>query len=83
MDDIQRMMAEFAARGGAVKKVAPTEGLHLSRRQWKELSMATKDERPAILNPQQSRDDEDDQRITVVTDHLGREFYKNAEGEWL
>jgi hypothetical protein len=26
---------------------------------------------------------EEDNRITVVTDHCGREFYKNADGEWL
>lgn len=23
------------------------------------------------------------QRIEMVTDHAGREFYRNAEGEWL
>jgi hypothetical protein len=27
--------------------------------------------------------EQEDNRITVVTGHCGREFYKNADGEWL
>ena len=81
MNDIERMKAEFAQRGGSVTRVEAGVGLHLSRRQWRELARATTQEREAILHPE--RYEERDDRITVVTDHAGREFYKNAEGEWL
>lgn len=77
MDDIQRLMADFVARGGEVRRVQPGEGLHLSRRQWRD--RLGYEPEVVVREPEPEHDD----RITVVTDHAGREFYKNSDGEWL
>lgn len=77
MDDLERMKAEFAARGGTVEKIPAGQGLHLSRRAWREKVGWE----PEVVR--RERVETEERGITVVTDHLGREFYKNAEGEWI
>jgi predicted TIM-barrel fold metal-dependent hydrolase len=72
MTEMERMMAEFAAKGGQVKKVADGEGLNLTTREWK-AKRGWEAEKVAVDRPS----------VTVVVDHCGREFYKNEAGEWL
>lgn len=44
----------------------------------------TKSSRAGYVAPRAPRQViREDNRITIVTDHAGREFYRNAEGEWL
>lgn len=72
MTDLERMMAEFATRGGQVKKVAEGDGLNLTARDWR----AKRGFEPEVVREVRSS-------VTVVIDHAGREFYKNEAGEWL
>ncbi len=49
-DESEALLSAFLASGGEVRRYERGEGLHLSRKQWGELSMATRKERPAVLS---------------------------------
>ena len=76
----EQQIAEFLARKGATKIAAGERALNYNRRDWQ---AAVRGETPPSVERQQRREQEERERITIVTDHAGREFYRNAEGEWL
>lgn len=54
-----------------------------------EMQLALREDRRArlaseiVAKRRTERDQEDDDRVTVVTDHCGREHIRNSQGEWL
>ena len=76
---IEEMKAQFAARGGTVTKVAEGERT-LKPREMYMRTFANDEKRERY---EARKRDRDEPRITVVTDHAGREFYRNEAGEWL
>lgn len=66
-------IAAFLAKRGATRIAEGTATM--STREWQ---YAVRGEQSPVRAPR-----EDDERVTVVTDHLGREHMRNAHGEWL
>lgn len=75
MTDLQKMLAEFAARGGKVT-VVPAGTRTMTEKQ---IYLAQRDPVATVI-PSASKVDN---AVRIITDHAGREFYQNAEGEWL
>lgn len=72
----EQQIAEFLARKGATRVAVGHGSLNLSGREW-----AAKVRGETTRREQ--RQEAEDRRIRMVTDHAGREFSMNADGEWL
>lgn len=78
--DLQQMIAEFQKKGGEIKRV-PCGKRAMSEREIylaahasaEEVRLARVEKAFAQPAPQ----------VRVITDHAGREFYLNEQGEWL
>lgn len=75
---LEEMKTQFAERGGQTTKVAAGERA-LTPREVYMKTFANDEKRGRYYARRQEREP----RITVVLDHLGREFYRNEAGEWL
>lgn len=70
-----RALAAAAVAAHKPKVIPEGHGLHLSRNDWYHAVRGERVNPPAY--------DAERERITVVTDHTSREYYKNEAGEWL
>jgi hypothetical protein len=80
------LVAAFLARGGSVAKLPtlePKEGVSRQRALARRVRTAHLDFEDAVRVRPEPQDSDDDDRVTIVTDHCGREFYRNSAGEWL
>lgn len=75
MTSMQQMMAEFAARGGQVKKVAQGVRAYGESEMY---ALASGPDQKRVREIQQ-----EDTRIREVINHKGRSHFYNAQGEWL
>ncbi len=72
----EQQIAEFLTRKGATRIAEGTRALDYTGREW-----AAKVRGETVRR--EERQNAEDRRVRMVTDHAGREFFMNAEGEWL
>jgi len=79
MTDAEQI-AEFLAKRGATRVPANQKALNYTRKDW---HAAVRGDTPPSEIRQREREHRATSRVRMVTDHAGREFYMNEEGEWL
>lgn len=72
----EQQIAEFMAKKGVTKIPAGQAALNLTGREW---AAKVRGESTA----REKCEEREQNKIRVVIDHAGREFYMNSEGEWL
>lgn len=75
------LLAAFLAKGKTAKQIAENTRTMTER----EIYLANRGIKPdkSINNGKPIDQDDKPMRVHIVTDHCGREFYRNDKGEWL
>jgi hypothetical protein len=81
-----RALAEQAAREKEITHILPGDRALTEREMYLKAHANEREKQEAriehqLRHPRPARHRQE--RITIVTDHCGREFYRNEEGEWL